>query len=619
MKWSEFFIPTTKEVPKDATVPSHQLMIRAGLIRQLAAGVYNYLPLGYRTLRKVEHIVREEMNRAGAIELHMPVMHPIELWQQTGRTAAMGDVLLKLRPVKDGDESDWRAHTVLGPTHEEPITEIARAYLSSYKMLPINFYQIQVKFRGEARPKSGVLRTREFLMKDAYSFHRDKASLEEGYQKMYDAYCRIFSRCGLPYVVVEAESGPIGGDASHEFMVLTDAGEDMVAITENGDYAANTERATCSPTPQDKAEMQAVKEVNTPDQRTIDEVCAFLGTKPSQMIKTLIYEEDREADLAKRVDQNLARHGQQSVPQQLTSARQSSGTVVVLVRGDHEVNEHKLNRLMSGPVKLRLASEDTIKKLTGAEVGFAGPHSLKPPFELIVDRAVSVMRNAATGANKTGYHALNINPGRDFSLSDVYVKVADIRTVVDGDLSPTGSGSPIRLKKAIEIGHVFKLGTKYSDAMEAKFLDNDGKPKSLIMGCYGIGLNRIMAAAIESHHDENGIIWPTSIAPFEVIIVALDPRERDVMDTAQKLHDDLAAAGLDVLFDDRDERAGFKFKDADLIGIPLRITVGRKSLAEGVVELKRRDSADVQKLSPDDAIKCAIEITQSSQKPARIA
>lgn len=609
MRWSQFLIPTTKEVPKDAVVPSHQLMLRAGLIRQLAAGIYSYLPLGYRTLRKVEAIVREEMNRAGAIELHMPVLHPKELWQQTGRTAAMGDVLLGLRPVKDGDEGDWRAQTVLGPTHEEPVTEIARAYLNSYKMLPVNLYQIQVKFRGEARPKSGVLRTREFLMKDAYSFHRDKESLDEGYQRMYDAYCRIFARCGLPYVACEAESGPIGGDASHEFMVLTEAGEDMVALTENGDYAANTERAVCAPLPANEPRVSAsaatsmgasgdellpMQDVHTPNQRTIDEVCAFLKVPASRMMKTLIYIETPKPDNAK------------------TPKQAAPIPTVVLVRGDHEVNENKLNRVAGA--RLELADDKAITALTGAAVGFAGPHTLGKtgvPYRLIVDQAVSVMRNAATGANKTDYHTINVNPGRDFPLQGENVTVADVRNVVDGDLSPTGSGSPIRLKKAIEIGHVFKLGTKYSDAMKATFLDNDGKPKSLIMGCYGIGLNRIMAAAIEAHHDEAGIIWPASIAPFNVLIVALDPREEDVMNTAQKLHDELEASGIDVLFDDRDERAGFKFKDADLIGIPVRITVGRKSLADGVVELKRRDSADVEKIAPGEAAKRAIALRKS--------
>jgi prolyl-tRNA synthetase len=583
MRWSHYLIPTTKEVPKDAVVPSHQLMLRAGLIRQLAAGIYSYLPLGYRSLRKIEAIVREEMNAAGAIELHMPVLHPIDLWQQTGRTAAMGDVLLRLRPVKDGDEGDWRAQTVLGPTHEEPVTEIARAFLSSYKMLPINLYQIQVKFRGEARPKSGVLRTREFLMKDAYSFHRDKASLDEGYQKMYDAYCRIFSRCGLPYIAVEAESGPIGGDASHEFMVLTDAGEDMVALSENGDYAANTERAVAAPLPQDNTAMLPLSEVHTPNQRTIDEVCAFLKTKPSQMIKTLVY-----------------------LPIAATSKDKESTPVVVLVRGDHEVNENKVNRVAGA--RLELADPGTIKQLTGADVGFAGPHSLKGPCHQIIDQAVAVMRNGATGANKTDYHAINVNPGRDFPLKGDNVTVADVRTVLDGDLSPTGSRSLIRLKKAIEVGHVFKLGTKYSDSLKATFLDNDGKPKPFIMGCYGIGLNRIMAAAIEAHHDEGGIIWPASIAPFYVLIVALDPREKEVMDTAERIYNELTSAGIDVLFDDRDERAGFKFKDADLIGIPLRITVGRKALAEGVVELKERARPEIEKLPPTAIVKRAMEL-----------
>jgi len=607
MRWTEFLIPTTKEVPKDAAVASHQLMIRAGLIRQLAAGIYSYLPLGYRTLRKVEAIVREEMNRAGAIELHMPVLHPIELWQQTGRTTAMGDTLLKLRPVKEGDEGDWRAQTVLGPTHEEPVTEIAKAYLGSYKSLPVNLYQIQVKFRGEARPKSGVLRTREFLMKDAYSFHRDKASLDEGYQRMYDAYCRIFSRCGLPYLAVEADSGPIGGDASHEFMVLTDAGEDVVAVSEKGDYAANTERAVAAPMAASSEAMLPMEEVHTPDQRTIEEVCAFLGTKPSQMIKTLIYE-------GTKAQRHEGTKGEKQAAER--------EIVVVLVRGDHEVNETKLTKVAG---KVELAGDATIQKLTGAAVGFAGPHTLAASgvkYRLIIDPAVASLRNAVTGANKTGYHVKNINPGRDFAIasapsgseSRATVAVADVRTVVDGDLAPTGSGSPLRLRKSIEIGHVFKLGTKYSDSMKATFLDSDGKPKSLIMGCYGIGLNRIMAAAIEAHHDENGIIWPMTIAPFQVLVIALDPRLDDVMQLAGKVHDELTAAGIDVLFDDRDERAGFKFKDADLIGVPVRITIGKKGLAEGVVELTRRETPkDVEKVAPTDVVKRATEMVKSAK------
>jgi len=590
MLWSEFFIPTTKEIPRDAVVPSHQLMLRAGLIRQLAAGVYSYLPLGYRALRKVERIVREEMNRAGAVELYMPVLHPIELWQQTGRTVAMGDALLRLA----GPKGDWRSQTVLGPTHEEPITEIARAYLRSYKQLPITLYQIQVKFRGEARPKSGVLRTREFIMKDAYSFHDSLETLDETYQKMYDAYCRLFSRCGLPYTVVEAESGPIGGDASHEFMVKTNAGEDVLVRCKSCGYAANTERAEAAPLPQDEAEMQPLKDVHTPDQRTIDEVTAFLGAEPKQMIKTLVYKET-----PKRQNSKTPKH-EASIP------------VVVLVRGDHDVNENKLNRVAG--TLLELADEEAIERLTGAKVGFAGPHALDKsgtPYRLIMDQAVAVMRNGVTGACKTDTHATGVNPGRDFPLSGEHITIGDIREITPDD-DCVKCGGKLEFDKCIEVGHVFKLGTKYSDALEATYLDKNGKSHALIMGCYGIGLNRIMAAAIEASHDKNGIIWPMSIAPYEVLILALDPRNDEVMATARKLHDDLAAAGIDVLFDDRDERAGFKFKDADLIGIPVRITVGRKALADGVVEFKERSTDDVERLAPDAAAQRVIETVKAA-------
>jgi prolyl-tRNA synthetase len=585
MRWTKYFIPTSKETPKDAVVPSHQLMLRAGLIRQLAAGIYSYLPLGYRTLRKVERIIREEMDRAGAIELHMPVLHPIDLWQQTGRTVAMGDTLLRLA----GPEGDWRPQTVLGPTHEEPMTEIARAYLNSYKQLPINFYQIQVKFRGEARPKSGVLRTREFLMKDAYSFHDSLPSLDEAYDAMYRAYCRIFARCGLPYLAVQAESGPIGGDASHEFMVRTDAGEDLLVLCPSCGYAANVEKAEYAAQAQDESPMEQLREVHTPSQRTIDEVTAFLGLKPSQMIKTLVYSETSKS-------QNV-------------ETSKPSLPVVVLVRGDHEVNENKLNR--AAGATLELADEETIVRVTGAAVGFAGPHALSKtvPNRLIVDQAVAVMRNAATGACKTQYHVTGVNPGRDFALTGDNVIVANVRTVKEGDRC-VKCGGTLEFDKCIEVGHVFKLGTKYSDAMGATYLDKEGKPKPLIMGCYGIGLNRIVAAAIEASHDDQGIVWPVSIAPFQVLILALDPRNEQVMATAGKLHDDLAAAGLDVLLDDRDERAGFKFNDADLIGIPLRITVGHKALAQGVVELKQRAGQEIERLAPEEAARRAIEFVK---------
>ncbi|MEK6799346.1 MAG: proline--tRNA ligase [Planctomycetota bacterium] len=563
MRWSQYFIPTSKEVPADAAVPSHQLMVRAGLIRQVVAGAYSYLPPGYRSLRKIEAIVREEMNRAGAIELHMPAMHPIEWWEETGRVAAMGEVLVRLG---GGTGDDWRSRTVLGPTHEEVITEHARAYLKSYKQLPINFYQIQTKFRGEARPKSGVLRTREFLMKDAYSFHMTKegpGGLDEGYQKMYDAYCAIFSRCGLPYVIVEADSGPIGGDASHEFMVPTDAGEDWLVQAEDGKYAANLERAEVAPLPDlGGGRNAAIAEVHTPGLRTIDEVSTFLKCKPSDMIKTIIYEADGAA-------------------------------LVALVRGDHEVNEGKLRRA-AGVKSLQQADAELIRKTTGAEVGFAGPAGLTA--RIIADQAVTVMHDAVTGANKTDYHVTGVNPGRDFKIAES----GDVRVAVQGDRAR--NGSPLAFKKCIEVGHVFKLGTKYSDSMKATCLDAEGKPRAFIMGCYGIGVNRIMAAAIESLHDEKGIVWPTSIAPFEVAVIALDLRDEQVNALATKLHNELEAAGVDVILDDRDARPGFKFNDADLVGFPVRIVVGKKGLAEGLVELQIRKTGESRKVAPETVV-----------------
>ena len=562
MKWTRYFVPTTKEVPSDAFVASHQLMIRAGLIRQVVAGAYTYLPLGYRSLRKVEQIVREEMTAAGAIELHMPAMSPIEWWEQTGRVEAMGDVLLRLQ----GSGDDWKARTVLGPTHEEIITETARAYLNSYKQLPITLYQIQTKFRGEARPKSGILRTREFLMKDAYSFHDHLdggGGLSETYDRMYAAYCNIFGRCGVPYIPVQAESGPIGGDASHEFMAPTDAGEDFLVRTEDRSYAANLERAEVLPLPDaGGGTNQPIEEVHTPGQCTIEEVSGFLGCTPQQMIKTIIYVADGQP-------------------------------LVALVRGDHEVNEAKLARL-AGVKHVEAADPAVIQQVTGAEVGFAGPVGMKA--RVIADQAVSVMHDAVTGANKTDYHLKGVNPGRDFELKEV----GDIRNATPADKAP--NGQPLVFEKCIEIGHVFKLGTKYSAVMHATYLDKDGKAHPLIMGCYGIGLNRIMAAAIETGHDDKGICWPMAIAPFQVVICALDLREAEVVATAQRLHDELEAAGVEVLLDDRDARPGVKFNDADLIGFPIRITVGKRGLADGVVELQLRRTGDQQKLAPDQVV-----------------
>ncbi len=574
MRWTEFFIPTSKEVPAEATVPSHQLMLRAGLIRQVVAGAYTFLPLGYRALRKVEAIVREEMNRAGAIELHMPAMNPLEWWQQTGRVEAMGEVLLRLA----GGSDDWRSKTVLAPTHEEVITETARAYLNSYKQLPVNFYQIQTKFRGEARPKSGVLRTREFLMKDAYSFHMTKegpGGLDEGYQKMYDAYCAIFSRCGLPYVVVEAESGPIGGDASHEFMVPTDAGEDYLVQSEDGKYAANLERAAIAPLPDARdGKNEPLRDVHTPGFKTIEEVSGFLKCTPQKMIKTIIYQAGGEP-------------------------------LVALVRGDHEVNEAKLARL-AGTGRVTPADPEMIRKLTGAEVGFAGPIGLHA--RVIADQAVTVMHDAVTGANKTDYHVTGVNPGRDFIIKES----GDIRTAVAGDRAP--NGSLLVFKKCIEVGHVFKLGTKYSVAMDAKCLDHEGKPRPFIMGCYGIGVTRTLAAVIEAFHDEKGIIWPPSVAPFQAAVLALDIRDQAVLAMAEKLHNELAAAGLDVILDDRDARPGFKFNDADLVGFPVRVVVGKKGLAEDVVELQVRITGESRKVPPDLAVASVRELLHATKQ-----
>ncbi len=581
MRWTRYFIPTAKEVPADAVVPSHRLMIRAGLIRQITAGAYAYLPLGYRTLQKVTTIVREEMNRAGAVELHMPAMHPVELWEESGRVQVLGATLIHL------PDQPWRRGTVLGPTHEEIITEIARAYLHSYKQLPITLYQIQTKFRDEERPKSGVLRTREFLMKDAYSFDLDQAGLDASYEKMYQAYCRIYERCGLPFVGVEAESGAMGGSSSVEFMVATNAGEDVMVRSQDGTYQANLERAEVAPLPDEGCVGQErIEEVHTPGNSTIEQVSGLLGCRPRDMIKTLIY------------DLELGGASLASAP--------GLRWVVALVRGDHEVNESKLGRVVGdicrrdgrSIARFELATPESIRELTGAEVGFAGPQGLadKRGVCLVADQAVTVMHNAVTGANRTDYHVTGVNPGRDFQVNTT----ADIRVPVEGDRAP--NGSPLVFEKCMEVGHVFKLGTKYTRSMKAHVLDERGKSVPMIMGCYGIGLNRIMAAAIEAGHDDNGICWPISIAPFTVLIVALDVRDASVMATATRLHDELEARGVDVLLDDRDARAGFKFKDADLIGIPVRVTVGCKGLTDGVVEIKRRVDDEVLRVSPEAAV-----------------
>jgi len=558
MRYSQLLIPTVKEVPAEAEIPSHQLMIRAGFIRKLASGTYTYLPLGWRMLRKVIEIVRQEMDAAGAQEILMPILQPMELWRQTGRDKDYGPTMCKF-------EDRHGRINALAPTAEEVVTSLVAAEVSSYKQLPVNLYQINTKFRDEFRPRFGVLRSREFIMKDAYSFHASPEDLETTYKKMYDAYCRIFDRCGLKYVIVEAESGPIGGSASHEFMVPCAAGEDVIVHAEDGSYAANIEKAHVDPLPVTDAVRQAraaappAQEVHTPNVGSIEAVCGFLGTRPQEMIKTLVYSADEQP-------------------------------VVALIRGDHELNENKLMHAV-GAVKVELAGEPVIVKVTGAAVGFAGPIGLATKVaRLVIDHAVAAMAVGVTGANKTDHHVKNVVPGRDFPLEGQNVVVADVRNAAEGD---THGGRKLKFSRGIEVGHVFKLGTKYSDKLGATFLDEQGRRQPCVMGCYGIGVNRIIASAIESGggHDDNGCILPTGIAPFEVEVVPVNFDKPAVAAEAVRIHDELAAAGIDVLLDNRNERAGVKFKDADLIGVPLRVVVGEKALKDGNVEVKRRTDA----------------------------
>jgi len=529
VRYTQTFVPTVREVPSDAVTASHMLMIRAGMIRQLAAGVYTYLPMGYRALRKAEQIVRDQMDRAGAVELHMPVLIPVDLFRKTGRDEAYGELVFRFT---DRQHSQF----FLGPTHEEVVTQIVADHVNSYKQLPVNLYQIQTKFRDEERPKSGILRTREFLMKDAYSFHTSLEDLNTTYQQMYDAYVRLFKQCGLPAVIAEAESGPIGGHASHEFMVLTDVGEDQVVLCEGCGYAANIERSARQapnvdvPIPDDRI---VLKEVHTPGMSTITRISEFLNCRPDQLIKTLIY-------------------------------RAGDDVLVALVRGDHEVNESKLCEAC-GTSAVELADEQTIRELTGAEVGFAGPVGLSAS-RMIIDYDVLTITDGVTGGNKTDYHLTGVVAGRDFKVSTEML--ADIRNVVAGDKCPA-CGGELALHRAIEVGHVFKLGTKYSAAMGARYTDAAGKLHDMIMGCYGIGINRIIAAAVETYHDQVGIIWPISIAPYEVEIIALNMADQQVRSRAEALHDELERSGIDVLLDDRDARGGVKLRrESDVRTVP---------------------------------------------------
>ena len=581
MRYSKAFIPTVKEVPADAEIPSHQLMIRAGLMRKLASGTYTYLPLGWRVLMKVINIVREEMDKSGGQEILMPAVQPMELWQQTGRDVDYGPTMAHFTD-RHGREN------VLAPTAEEVVTSIAAGEINSYKQLPVNLYQISFKFRDEFRPRFGVLRSREFIMKDAYSFHAEPACLDKTYKIMYETYKKIFTRCGLKYAIVEAESGEMGGSGSHQFTVPCESGEDIIIQTQDGSYAANLEKAAVDPLPKEKPISNPSKseEIYTPNIGSIDAVCGFLKTKPADMIKTLIFSTSA-LDAAKQIHAEDAKHDGRKV---ITSEAFLENDYVVLVRGDHEINNEKL-RVVIGE-NITLSNENTIMEITGAKVGFAGPMGLAGKVsKMIIDHAVATMAVGVSGANKTDYHLKNIVPGRDFPLEGKNVIVADIRNAVEGD---TYKGQKLSFKRGIEVGQVFKLGTKYSAKLGAKFLDKDSTEKPCIMGCYGIGINRIVASAIEISRDDDGIIWPISIAPYQVIIVPAGNTDQ-ITAAAEKLYNELTTAGVEVLLDNRDARGGVKFKDADLIGIPIRITIGAKSIAENNAEIKLRRDSEIMK------------------------
>jgi prolyl-tRNA synthetase len=587
-RWSELFIPTLREAPADAEVASHKFLVRAGYIRQLAAGIYSYLFLGNRSCNKITAIVRQEMDKIGQ-EFYLPALHPKELWEESGRWAVMGDTMFRLKDRKSAD-------LCLGMTHEEVMTSIARKELRSYKQLPQIWYQIQSKFRDEARPKSGLLRVRQFIMKDSYSFDIDPAGLDVSYKKHYDAYCRIFDRCGLKYVVVEAHSGAMGGSQSHEFMVRTAAGEDQVVSCEKCNYAANMEKATSKLAPvEDLAPAGNGKplEVHTPGQKTIEDVAKFLGVSPKNKIKTLAY-------MVSEVD---AKTGKAKLR-----------PLVVLMRGDHQLNEAKLSSAAGGK-ETRPMQEEEIQQLFHSPAGYLGPVGIAWAKDgndqgapiLLVDQALEHRRNLIAGANKQDYHLKNLTPGHDFQPT----AYADLRSVIAGENCPN-CGGPLRIDTAIEIGHIFKLGYKYSESMGARVLDRNGKEVTPIMGCYGIGIERILTAAVEQSNDENGFWLPPQIAPFEILVTPTNVKDDKLMSTAEQIARQLEEAGFDVLLDDRDERPGVKFKDADLVGIPFRVTVGRK-VTEGTVEVVRRSTREIQ----DASIPAISDYFDKLLRPAR--
>jgi prolyl-tRNA synthetase len=561
MRYSQYLLPTLKEIPSEAEVPSHQLMLRAGMIRKLASGIYSYLPFGLRAIRKVEAIVREEMNRAGAIEVLLPFVQPAELWQESHRWEEYGGELARLKDRHNRD-------CCLGPTHEEVITDIARKEIRSYRQMPLNLYQIQTKFRDEVRPRFGVMRAREFIMKDAYSFDVDEKGNDESYQKMVEAYTRIFTRCGLRFRAVEAETGLIGGSYSHEFMVLAETGEETIVSCTRCSYAANLEKAEFrrplkKGDAPDKGIQEPIQKVLTPEKRTVEEVTEFLKVSPRELVKTLIFESDK-------------------------------GCFAALVRGDREISEKKLKPLWDSE-NIQLASEETVEKITRAPKGFAGPIGLSIP--ILADLDIQEMVNFVTGANERDAHLIHVNTGRDFHVS----RFVDIRRFSPGDHCPR-CGEETRLDRGIEVGQTFKLGTKYSKAMGATFLDEQGREREIIMGCYGIGVGRTVAAVIEQSYDQNGIIFPMPVAPFQALILPVNVKMDLLSKTAERLYQTFSQNGIEVLYDDREETPGVKFKDADLIGIPLRITLGEKNLKKGLVEIKKRRTGEVLLINQEEAL-----------------
>ncbi len=566
MRTSNFLIATQKETPSDAEVVSHQLMLRAGLIRKIAAGLYTWLPLGLRVLRKVENIVREEMDSSGAQEVSMPVVQPSELWEESGRWEQYGPELLRIQDRHDRD-------FCLGPTHEEVVTDLVRNEIKSYKQLPLNLYQIQTKVRDEIRPRFGIMRSREFLMKDAYSFHVDQASLEDTYQVMHATYTRIFTRLGLDFRPVIADTGSIGGNASHEFHVLANSGEDDIAFSDTSDYAANVEMAEAvtpaTPRPAPGAELQ---EIATPGVKTIEELAQLLSGDPSMSVKTLVVHGEDEGSL-----------------------------VALVLRGDHQLNAIKAEKIDGIAAPLQMADEEAVRKACGAGFGSLGPVGLG--IEVVTDRSASIMADFSCGANKDGFHYTGVNWERDCPLG----RVEDLRDVMEGDPSPDGEGL-LQIKRGIEVGHIFQLGTKYSEAMKAQVLDENGKSATMTMGCYGIGVSRVVAAAIEQNHDDRGIIWPAAMAPFQMAIVPLNMQKSPaVAACAEEIYQQLRSAGVDVLLDDRNERPGVKFADMELIGIPHRIVIGDRALAEQNIEYKGRSDGDSQLIPQAEIVDFLLE------------